>query len=188
MSQDASFAPGAEKADERPLLFAGFWRRMGAGFVDTLILLVPVFAIYYVLEPDFRLRMQYELNYEPPLLVTILIVLLCWFYKAAMESSYHRATLGKKALGLQVIDVNGYALSFGTASLRAWPFYASGVGMVLDRMLGTGVLELLIVLFAIVSCLAIAFTERKQGIHDMMAKSYVVRREPLAGPSVRIRS
>lgn len=188
MSQDASFAPGKEQAEGARVLFAGFWRRLGAGLVDSLILLAPIFVILYVLEPDFRLRMQYEPNYQPPLLVAILAVLLAWFYKAAMESSHHRATLGKKALGLQVINVNGYALSFGTASLRAWPFYASGVGMILDRMLGTGALEVLVALFAIISCLAVAFTERKQGIHDMMAKSYVVRREPVAGPPVRIRS
>jgi uncharacterized RDD family membrane protein YckC len=46
------------------------------------------------------------------------VVLMCllfvgnWLYHTAMESSHHQATLGKKALGIIVTDMNGNRISF----------------------------------------------------------------------------
>jgi uncharacterized RDD family membrane protein YckC len=85
--------------------------------------------------------------------------LLSWLYAATMESSPWQATLGKKALGLMVTDIQGQRISFGRATGRHFGKILSGV------ILGIGFL-------------AIAFTSKKQGWHDDLADTLVLRKSP----------
>lgn len=77
-------------------------------------------------------------------------------YYAGMESSSSQATLGKMALGLKVTDLFGRRITFWRAVGR----YASKI--VSGMILGIGYFMA-------------GFTERKQGLHDMMAGTLVVR-------------
>jgi len=82
-------------------------------------------------------------------------ILLNWLYYALMESSSHQATLGKKAMGLIVTDMNGNRISF----LRAT-----------GRFFGKIVSALIIYIGFIMAF----FTQKKQGLHDMMASCLVL--------------
>ena len=144
-------------------------------------------GIMFVVEPGFVRGVASDPAYQPGIALTLIFMILGWLYKAGMESSIHQATLGKKALGLKVTDLSGYRVSFGTASLRGLPYYVTGFGTIADQMLGSGFLELLVSIATCVSCVVVAFTVRKQGLHDMVANCYVVRRPPVAGPPVRDR-
>jgi uncharacterized RDD family membrane protein YckC len=77
-------------------------------------------------------------------------------YKAGMESSSMQGTLGKKAVGLQVIDAQGNRISFSRALGRYFAAYLSAI------LLGIGYLMAL-------------FTGKRQTLHDMMAGTYVIK-------------
>ncbi len=72
-----------------------------------------------------------------------------------MTSSRRQATLGKMAVGLVVADQGGARLSFIHASGRHFAKYLSYL------LFGIGVLM-------------VAFTERKQGLHDKLAGTLVI--------------
>jgi uncharacterized RDD family membrane protein YckC len=80
-----------------------------------------------------------------------------WLYFALTEASPWQATLGKKALGLRVTDTAGGRISFARASGRFWSKLLSGF------ILGIGFVM-------------IAFTERRQGLHDLVAGTLVERK------------
>ena len=73
-----------------------------------------------------------------------------WCYFALMESLRIQATVGKWALRIIVTDLEGRRISFGRATGRYFAKLLS-----------------LVILF--VGHLMIAFTGKKQGLHDMMA-------------------
>jgi uncharacterized RDD family membrane protein YckC len=79
-----------------------------------------------------------------------------WLYEALMVSSSNEATLGKMALGLRVTDENGKRLTFTHATGRHFAKYLSAL------LLGAGYV-------------VAAFTDRKQALHDLILKTYVVR-------------
>ena len=81
---------------------------------------------------------------------------LPWIYEAAMVSSKKQATVGKIVLGLIVTDTTGRPISFARATGRHFAKYLSAL------ILGIGFLM-------------VAFTDRKQGLHDMIADTLVLK-------------
>ena len=59
----------------------------------------------------------------PPLAVLAAV----WLYYALMESSERQATLGKRAVGIKVTDLEGNQISFGRATGRLAAHILSGV-------------------------------------------------------------
>ena len=84
-------------------------------------------------------------------------MLISWLYYALMESSEKQATIGKLALGLAVTDTHHRQISFLRATGRHFAKWVSGL-----------------ILF--IGYIMIAFTEKKQGLHDMLADTLVVKR------------
>jgi len=83
-----------------------------------------------------------------------------WLYFAIMESCPLQATVGKLAIGLIVTDVNGARIGFLRATGRYFGKILSGL-----------------ILF--IGFIMVAFTERKQGLHDLMAGTLVYKtRDP----------
>jgi len=80
-----------------------------------------------------------------------------WLYAALMESSGVQATLGKLVIGAKVVDASGQRISFGRATGRHFAKYLSAL------VLGVGYVM-------------VAFDKRKQGLHDMLAGTFVVAR------------
>lgn len=80
-----------------------------------------------------------------------------WVYEALMTSSPWQATVGKKAMNMVVTDMQGQRLSFAHATGRYFAKWISALA------LGVG--------FIIV-----AFTDKKQGLHDLIASTVVVNR------------
>ena len=79
-----------------------------------------------------------------------------WLYYAGLESSARQATLGTMALGLAVTDLQGNRISF----LRATGRYFA---------------KILSALILLIGFIMVAFTEKKQGLHDMIAGTLVVK-------------
>ena len=85
-------------------------------------------------------------------------------YFTVFESSALQGTPGKRLLGMVVVDLGGNRLTFGRASAR----YAAKTISVL-------------ILFA--GCLQIGLHSRKQGLHDVLARTLVIRRPMRASQS-----
>jgi uncharacterized RDD family membrane protein YckC len=81
--------------------YAGFWIRVAAAIVDSVVFVVPVFL----------LRVTFG-RYA------LLVLLVAWLYYPLMESSESQGTIGKIAFGLKVTDTSCRRISFGRAVAR----------------------------------------------------------------------
>lgn len=129
--------------------YAGFWKRFLASLVDGILMYIPILPFYILLFVDPRI--------EYFVIFCLLALLLPWLYFAIMESSSRQATLGKMALGIVVTDISGRRISFARATGRQLGKIISG-------------------LILYIGYLMIAFTQRKQGLHDIIAECLVVKK------------
>lgn len=134
---------------ERNHHYAGFWLRMGAVVLDTIILWIPCSLFRWFFSDAFSAPLFEVLDFFQ------LTVIWAGYY-GLTESSTWQATIGKRLVGLQVIDLNGGRLSFARAVAR---FLASFLAAI---PLGLGLAM-------------IAWTARKQGFHDMIVRCLVIR-------------
>lgn len=141
--------------------YGGFWIRFVAYIIDTIVLIIVgsilgivfgVGAMGMNVDPVEPLGAGYWAYNLASLLIGI-------GYFAGMESSSWQATLGKKAVGLVVTDANGQRISL----LR-------GIGRYFAKILSA--------LILLIGFIMVAFTERKQGLHDMIASTLVLKGEP----------
>ena len=95
---------------------------------------------------------QYYSAMMPALLI---ITAITWLYFAFCESSAWQATIGKLALGIRVTDMQGARISFPRALGRYPAKYLSSF------------------IFCI-GFLMVAWTQRRQGLHDLIASTLVL--------------
>jgi uncharacterized RDD family membrane protein YckC len=147
--------------------FAGFWRRLLAAIIDGLILYFIYLIIFYLIIFILAFIAVLMLSLSLGGLATtdetmkigssVVSILTVWFYFPIMESSATQGTVGKMTLGIIVTDLNGHRISFGRATGRDFGKILSG-------------------LISNIGFLMIAVTEKKQGLHDMIAGTLVVRK------------
>ena len=89
---------------------------------------------------------------------SILSLVVWWVYFAVLHSSKWQASIGKKAVGLKVVDENGNRISFGRATGRYFAEFLSAL------ILGIGYMM-------------VGWTKKKQGLHDMIAGTFVIKAE-----------
>ncbi|MDZ7674170.1 MAG: RDD family protein [Acidimicrobiales bacterium] len=92
----------------------GPWPRLGAKFIDNLILLVPSMVLAIVVGGSGFLSGEFG---PRPFLASVLTTLLSWAYFVYLEATRGQ-TLGKMALGFKVIDVDGRTPSLDVAAKR----------------------------------------------------------------------
>jgi uncharacterized RDD family membrane protein YckC len=136
--------------------YAGFWYRFAAYLVDAIILSVAQLILASIF---FAGRVAYYRIWSFFLFVpyTIVSTAIGWLYFALFQSSEWQATPGKKVMGIVVIDYDEKRISFGRATGRYFAKIISG-------------------LILCIGYIMIAFTEKKQGLHDMIAETLVIRK------------
>jgi uncharacterized RDD family membrane protein YckC len=148
--------------------YAGFWLRFVAWIIDRIVLQIASSILLLPFGASLGLR-QFLRNHPPsspeelfPLFTSmgrifLLTTVLTWLYYALLESSVWQATLGKKALGLEVTDLAGSRIQFGRATGRYFARWLSlmtiGIGYIMA-----------------------GFTEKKQALHDILAGTLVIRK------------
>jgi uncharacterized RDD family membrane protein YckC len=142
--------------------YAGFWRRVAATLIDWLVLAAAGFAIGFIVGVVAAIAGRDSLGAWESLLNVVLVV-ASYLYFAVMESSELQGTVGKVAIGIKVTDLQGNRISFG-------------------RALGRTVAKILSSLILGIGYIMAAFTKRKQALHDMIAGTLVVKRDPAASP------
>lgn len=147
--------------------YAGFGERVGAFIIDrgmALILLISLIAIVYL---SAGAAGREEPSDLAVLLVVLAFLLLPPSAFGLFESSSWQASPGKRLLKLQVTDMNGRRPSFIRAFGRQLAKYLSGI-------YGIG--------YIMAAC-----TAKKQGLHDLIAVTLVIKRgeeaQPVTGSS-----
>jgi uncharacterized RDD family membrane protein YckC len=152
VSQHASPTGG----DKGRLRYANFWRRLAAWGFDHVILTVIGYGLALVVVSNvLPSGVSWEQIY---VVATCALLLLNWLYHAAFESSSLQATLGKLAIELKVTSLSGDRIGFGRASGRYFAKILSAL------LFGVGFLM-------------VAFTQRRQALHDLLTDCLVVDQE-----------
>src|SRR5690349_20709863 len=106
--------PPQDIFSEPQLVYASFWQRFFAAFIDGFILLIPNYIFRYMFGRE-------SLNYY------IAGIILGWLYGALMESGSWQATVGKRSMRIKVVDMDGQRISFAQASGRHFGKYISTI-------------------------------------------------------------
>jgi uncharacterized RDD family membrane protein YckC len=147
--------------------YAGFWIRFVAFIIDAIIVGVICSPFVMMMVPSMMAGILRSGNRGPDpetmvaLMVTgfkikVITQVIAWIYEAWMTSSDRQATVGKIAVGLKVTDLNGQRISFARATGRHFAKILSAVIFMIGFIMA-------------------AFTERKQGLHDILAGTLVVK-------------
>lgn len=151
-----------------PEKYAGFWIRFAAYLIDSIILAVVIYGSLFLLilagaaaAPGSYYSSPYSSSPSFAALGALFILWLVfsigfsWIYFAYQESSAAQGTIGKQAVGVIVTDLEGNRISFGKATGRWLAKILSGI------------------IFCI-GYIMVGFTEKKQGLHDMIVNTLVV--------------
>lgn len=144
------------------LEYAGFWRRFVALIIDSAVF----FGFFFIIGTIISLvTTPLMVSYRSAAFLQniILAALLGWLYFTLFESSSKQATLGKMAMGIIVTDLNGNRISFGKANGRYWSKIVSGLILYIGFIMA-------------------GFTEKKQALHDIIAKCLIVKRRTVVEP------
>jgi uncharacterized RDD family membrane protein YckC len=142
----------AHPAAAAQIAYGGFWIRLVAYIIDAILLSIAYGIAGSVL--GFNVFATDIEHYSPT--GNLISLLVGWLYFALLESSERGATVGKMAMGLRVVTDTGERLSFLNATGR---YFAK-------------------IISAIILCIGfimIAFTDRKRGLHDMIAGTLVIK-------------
>jgi uncharacterized RDD family membrane protein YckC len=144
----------AHPAAPTKIAYGGFWIRLVAYIIDSVLLSFAGAVVGGV----FGGAMAIGGGDGDSISVGggILGLVMAWLYFALMESSERGATVGKMALGLRVVTDKGERLSFLNATGR---YFA----------------KIISALILCIGFIMIAFTDRKRGLHDMIAGTLVIK-------------
>lgn len=133
--------------------YANIWTRFVAFLFDWILL--SVLAALVILLMGLPLVPEIK-DYEARLKINFISLVLGWLYYAGFESSPYQATPGKQVMGIFVTDTEGYDITFSRATGRFFGKLLSGLILLLGYIMA-------------------AFTERRQALHDKMAKTLVLK-------------
>jgi uncharacterized RDD family membrane protein YckC len=136
-------------------LYAGFWVRVGAALLDTLLIVMvtlPVLIAIYgwaYLDAGKTGFIAGAADLLISWVAPAAAVILFWLYK--------QATPGKMLLGIKVVDArSGQSLTIGQSIVRYLGYFVSAIPF------GLGLIW-------------VAFDSKKRGWHDRLAGSVVIR-------------
>ena len=159
--------------------YAGFWIRFGAYLLDLITISILSTIIWFIsfsiitseagidffvtsAESDGGLAFGFVMWLLFLFVFPFILVPLSYFIY--YPASKYQGTFGKQMLGLIIVDRDGSQLSLGRSFLR---------------FIGTIISSIILYLGFIM----IGFTEKKQGLHDMISTTYVVYKSSF-NPSV----
>ena len=133
--------------EEQPIIYATFWERFAAAFIDGIIVGAFIAMLTFLFSGEFM---------KPSLEISGLRLLIGVFYSAILNSSPKQATWGKQAMNIKVSNLEGGRISFLNAVGR---FFATYISMI----------TLLIGYFMML------WDDKKQTLHDKIASTLVVK-------------
>lgn len=136
-------------AENKTIRYAGFWIRLAAYLIDF-------FVLFFIVKIVFGLQgmpAPEVFFYQIP--DRLLVIVISWLYFSLQYASSYQATVGMRMMDIKVVDLDYQRLSLARATGRHFAHYLSAF-----------------ILFG--GFFLIAFTKRKQGLHDYLASTYVI--------------
>jgi len=133
-------------------MYAGFWKRVVASIIDLVIIWVIGLL---------PLHLNFSLH---PFDISFSIDFLWWLvYSCCLEASPLQATLGKKILGIKVVDIHGHKISF-------------------VRSLGRTISKIYSALLLGIGFFMCLWTKNEQCLHDKVSDCFVVTKDVMPTP------
>ena len=152
---------------QEELEYVGFWARVGASILDTILLLlvtVPLLVAIYgwaYFDPEQSSMVAGSVDFLISWVLPAIAVVAFWLYK--------QATPGKMAVSARVVDAyTGETISFSQSVLRYLGYMLSTLPLCLGF-------------------LWVAFDPKKQGWHDKLAGTVVIRANQQRASRVQFR-
>ena len=121
-------------------MYASVWKRFWAFMIDLAVFIV-LFILLAQLLNDFT--------------VSLILLVIIWLYYALLESSPWQASLGKRLMGLKVVDKRGRRLTFSKATKRLLVRLVTNVAFYIGFFTA-------------------AFDKHKETLHDKVSHSLVI--------------
>ena len=146
------------------------FKRLLAVLIDILVIIPIIIVGINAVDKIFNLPVTPEFNNGFTikidkwakehiwLLVTLYSLtklIIVYFYFTVLETSVWQGTIGKRLLKIKVTDIMGKRINFKRATIRF-------LGKILSAQLLIGYIMIL-------------FTDKKQGLHDLIAKTLVLQ-------------
>lgn len=143
------------KVQEQEIIYVGFWMRVVASIIDSILVaiitfpvMIKMYGLRSVESGDFSL-VQGPIDFLISYVVPAMLIIGFWHFKLA--------TPGKMAISAIVVDAGNY----GKPS--TWQLITRYLGYFISTV------------FLFIGFLWIGFDKRKQGWHDKMARTVVIR-------------
>ena len=137
------------------LEYAGFWRRFAAFFIDAVILSL-VMRILFPFQGFYFWNIERHWYFVPLIAISNMVSTAVTVAYSVVFWTWRGQTPGMMVMNIKVLRGDGSHITIGYALLRYLGYIVCGL------MLGIGFLW-------------IAFDPRKQGIHDKIADTVVVK-------------
>lgn len=170
--EPSPYAPPQARVDEGSavvaggrVVYAGFWKRVAASFIDSFVTTALSYAVQIPLMMIFGVGMAGMAGSDNPfgtgagvamiVMIYMVALIIPLLYFSWMHSSSSQASLGKMAVGIKVVRSDGQRITFWRAFGRYWALIPSALILLIGYMMA-------------------GFTERKQALHDMICDTLVV--------------
>ena len=144
----------AYEKDSQEIVYAGFWIRLGASFIDSVIsALITLPLLHLIYGKDFWLSESFiygAWDFIISYILPAVAIVLFWIFKSA--------TPGKMMLGLKVISLGEtQKLTVSQSIIRYLGYFLSAIGLM-------------------IGFIWVAFDKRKQGWHDKLSNTSVIKK------------
>ncbi|MET0086366.1 MAG: RDD family protein [Sedimenticola sp.] len=151
---DSDISPSERRAMEAVLEYVGFWPRVGATLIDSIIIgIITTPALYWAYGPEYfsdtETLIAGPVDFIVSYLLPAIAVILFWRYRGA--------TPGKMLIHARIVDSKS--------------FEAPSTWQLIGRYLGYFISMLPLML----GFIWIAVDKRKQGFHDKLSGTVVIR-------------
>jgi len=159
-----------QATDPIALEYAGFWRRLGAFIIDVIVISIPSWIMgpiwglgIYGLENSNGFPWESTFSDLPPFVFADFVPTIIGIAYFISLWAWRGQTVGQMVAQIKVIRADGTEVGVGTAIIR----YLGYIVCALTLFIGF---------------LWIAIDRRKQGFHDMMADTVVVKVPKVTAP------
>ncbi len=163
-------------SEQSQVKYAGFWLRFAAYIIDQFVIGIAGFILFVPIILGiiaFGVNLDGISNFKDlfthdgllmiggiigMIILAILIsIVMKWLYYALMESSKFGGTLGKMAVSIKVVDMEGNRITFGRATGRYFSRIITNMTLLIGYIIA-------------------GFTEKKQALHDLIARCLVIQK------------
>lgn len=174
MSDEYFSAPGAGVTAQPVWELSGWWRRVGASVIDSLIVWIPVSIVVSLFDSGSEFTAEDgSASFNLDTSGTLLALVASAIYFMVVMSAWNGQTVGKKVTGIRVVRENGENITAGFAFVRQT--------LVIQILFGMFA-ALLLFIPTLLNYLWPLWDDKHQALHDKIVKTRVVRAEPVGDP------